>query len=46
MIRQGPAAKAVAIIERAVRDGLVPEARIDESCARVLALKRRAGLIP
>lgn len=39
------AAKAAAIIERAVRDGLVPEQRIDESCARVLALKRRAGLI-
>lgn len=40
------AAKAVAIIERAVRDGIVSEQRIDESCARVLALKRRAGLIP
>ncbi|MBA4135813.1 MAG: glycoside hydrolase family 3 [Opitutus sp.] len=40
------APKAVAIIERAVRDGRVPESRIDESCARVLALKRSAGLIP
>jgi beta-N-acetylhexosaminidase len=38
------AAKAIAIIERAVRDGVVPESRIDESCARVLASKRRAGL--
>lgn len=40
------AGKVVAIIERAVRDGAVPESRIDESCARVHALKRRAGLIP
>lgn len=40
------APKAVAIIERAVRDGIVPESRIDESCARVLALKRRAALLP
>ncbi|MBA3850583.1 MAG: glycoside hydrolase family 3 [Opitutus sp.] len=39
------AAKAAGIIERAVRDGVVPEQRIDESCARVLALKRRAGLL-
>jgi beta-N-acetylhexosaminidase len=38
------APKAIGIIERAVRDGVVPAARIDESCARVLALKRRAGL--
>lgn len=37
------APKAVAIVERAVRDGVVPAARIDEACARVLALKRRAG---
>lgn len=37
-------AKAVAIIERAVRDGRLPESRIDESCARVLALKHRARL--
>jgi beta-N-acetylhexosaminidase len=40
------APKVVAIIERAVREGRVPERRIDESCARVLALKHRAGLIP
>lgn len=39
------APKAVAIIERSVRDGVVSEQRLDESCARVLALKRRAGLI-
>lgn len=40
------APKAVAIIERAVHDGRLTEARIDEACSRVLALKRRAGLIP
>ncbi len=39
------ARKAAGIIGRAVREGRVPESRIDESCARVLALKRRAGLI-
>lgn len=39
------AAKAVAIIERALGDGRVPKHRIEESCTRVLALKRRAGLI-
>jgi beta-N-acetylhexosaminidase len=39
------APKAVAILERAVRDGLVPEARVAEASARVLALKRRAGLV-
>lgn len=38
------AAKAVDIIERAVRDGVIPGKRINESCARVLALKQRAGL--
>jgi beta-N-acetylhexosaminidase len=38
------AAKAVAIIERAVREGRVPESRVEDSCERVLALKRRAGL--
>lgn len=37
--------KAVGIIERAVRDGLIPESRIDESCVRILALKRRGGLL-
>jgi beta-N-acetylhexosaminidase len=36
--------KAVAILERAVASGRLPEARIDESCERVLALKRKAGL--
>ena len=40
------AGKVVGIIERAVRDGQIPEQRIHESCARVLALKRRAGLLP
>jgi beta-N-acetylhexosaminidase len=40
------APKAAGIIERAVREGCVPESRIDESCARVLALKRRINLIP
>ena len=39
------APKAVAILERAVRTGRIAEARIDESCARVLALKRKARLI-
>lgn len=37
------APKAAAIVERAVRDGVVSAARIDEAFARVLALKRRAG---
>lgn len=40
------AAKVSAIIERAVRDGRVPEQRIEESCARVLALKRRVAASP
>jgi len=39
------APKVIALVERAVQDGTVPAARIDEACARVLALKRRAGLI-
>lgn len=38
------APKVVALIERAVAAGEIPAARIDESCARVLALKRQAGL--
>lgn len=38
------AAKAIAIMERAVRDGVVSEQRIDEACDRVLALKRQARL--
>jgi beta-N-acetylhexosaminidase len=36
--------KAVAILERAVASGRLPVARIDESCERVLAIKRKAGL--
>jgi beta-N-acetylhexosaminidase len=38
-------AKAAGILERAVTSGRLPEARIDESHARVLALKRQAGLV-
>ena len=38
------AGKAAAIIARAVDAGRIPAARIDASCARVLALKRKAGL--
>lgn len=37
------APKAIGILERAVRSGRIPEARIDESLARVLALKRKVG---
>jgi beta-N-acetylhexosaminidase len=40
------APKAIAILERAVTSGRLSEKRIDESCARVLALKRKARLIP
>ncbi len=32
------------IIEKAVRDGDLPESRIDEACGRVLALKEKYGL--
>lgn len=39
------APKTIAILERAVQSGRISEARIDESYERVLALKRRAGLI-
>jgi autotransporter-associated beta strand protein len=39
------APKAIAIIERAVKSGRISEARITESYERVLALKRKAGLI-
>jgi len=39
------AAKAIDILERAVVSGRIPESRIDLSCQRVLALKRRAGLV-
>ncbi len=39
------AAKVSGIIERAVQSGRLPEARIDASCDRVLALKRKTGLI-
>jgi beta-N-acetylhexosaminidase len=40
------ARKASDILVRAVESGSIPEQRIDQSCRRVLALKRRAGLIP
>ncbi len=40
------APKAIAILERAVAAGEVAEARIEESYRRVLALKRKAALIP
>jgi beta-N-acetylhexosaminidase len=39
------APKVIGILERAVADGHVSEARIDESYQRVLALKRRAQLV-
>jgi beta-N-acetylhexosaminidase len=39
------AQKAVAILVRAVESGRIPESRIDLSYHRVLALKRRAGLL-
>jgi beta-N-acetylhexosaminidase len=39
------AGKAIAILERAVASGRIPEARIDASYQRVIALKRRAGLV-
>jgi beta-N-acetylhexosaminidase len=39
------AAKAIAILERAVVSGRISESRIDASYQRVLALKRRAGLV-
>ena len=35
------APKVIAIIERAVQSGRIPESRIDESCVRVLALKQK-----
>jgi beta-N-acetylhexosaminidase len=38
--------KAADILERAVTSGRLPVTRIDESCERVLAAKRKAGLIP
>jgi len=40
----GIAGKAMDILQRAVASGRLPEARIDESCQRVLAIKRKAGL--
>lgn len=40
------AAKAVAILVRAVESGRIPEARIDTSYRRILALKRQARLVP
>ena len=39
------AGKAIVILERAVASGRIAERRIDESCQRVLALKRKAGLL-
>ena len=39
------AAKAIGILVRAVESGRIAETRIDESYARVLALKRKARLI-
>lgn len=39
------AAKAAGIIVRAVESGRIPGSRIEASCQRVLALKRRAGLM-
>jgi len=39
------AGKAAAILLRAVESGRIPEARIDQSYQRVLALKRKAGLL-
>ncbi|MDI1320093.1 MAG: glycoside hydrolase family 3 protein, partial [bacterium] len=39
------AAKVVAIIERGVTSGRLSEARINDSCERVLALKRRVGIV-
>lgn len=39
------APRAIAILERAVISGRIPEARIDQSYGRVLALKRAAGLV-
>ncbi len=39
------AAKAAAILVRAVESGRIAEARIDASFQRVLALKRKAGLL-
>ncbi|MDB6113171.1 MAG: glycoside hydrolase family 3 [Lacunisphaera sp.] len=38
------AGKAIDILTRAVSSGRIAESRIDESCRRVLALKRQAGL--
>ena len=40
------AGKAVDILARAVASGRIPESRIDQSWQRVLALKRKAGLVP
>lgn len=39
------AAKVSTIIGRAVKSGRIAESRIEASCQRVLALKRKAGLI-
>jgi beta-N-acetylhexosaminidase len=37
------APRVVALIEKAVRDGRVPESRINEACGRILCLKARLG---
>ena len=39
------APRTIDILERAVTSGRISEKRLDESCARVLALKRKARLI-
>ena len=39
------APRAIAILENAVTSGRIQESRIDESCARVLALKRKTPLL-
>jgi beta-N-acetylhexosaminidase len=39
------APRAIAIVERAVTSGRIPESRIDASYQRVLTLKRKAGLV-
>ncbi len=41
----GIAGKVSEILVRAVESGRIAESRIDESCQRVLALKRKAGLM-
>jgi beta-N-acetylhexosaminidase len=40
------AAKALAVLEGAVATGTIPVERIDESCKHILALKKKAGILP